>query len=55
MYDILLNALKKIRDEEGRVCEEFEICKHTACRSSYAAWEIADRALETFATFNEGE
>lgn len=54
-YEILLNALQKIKAEEGRVCTEFEICKHAACRSSYAAWAIADRALEIFKIFNERE
>lgn len=38
-------ALTSIRREEGRVCPEFELCDHAACRSSHAAWEIADAAL----------
>lgn len=44
-YDIILNALKKIKDEEGQVCVNFELCTHIACRSSHAAWEIADSTL----------
>lgn len=38
-------ALATIRDDEGRVCSEFETCWHVGCRSSHAAWEIADAAL----------
>lgn len=41
----LKNALIEIRDKEGRVCAEFEICNHESCQSSYRAWEIADRTL----------
>lgn len=43
--DIAIKALKKIK-EQGRVCAEFEICTHESCRSSHAAWEIADKALK---------
>ncbi len=38
-------ALEEIRRDEGRVCEEYELCRHTSCGSSYGAWAIADKAL----------
>ena len=38
-------ALIQIRDNEGTVCDDFGHCDHAACRSSYRAWLIADRAL----------
>jgi hypothetical protein len=43
----LEEALSTIRDNEGHVCEEFETCTHSACRSSMAAWSIADAALSS--------
>jgi hypothetical protein len=43
---LLWAALAKIRDEEGKVCPDFELCTHDACRSSYSAWAIADAALK---------
>jgi hypothetical protein len=39
-------ALKEIRDKEGRVCPNYEICEHESCRSSYTSWAIATKALE---------
>ena len=42
----LRSALQKIRDEEGKVCEEYEICDHAACRSSYRSWAYAEQALK---------
>ena len=41
----LRRALEEIKRDEGRVCENFELCTHAACKSSYAAWAIADKAL----------
>ena len=41
----MLAALQNIRDHEGKVCGEFEVCRHRGCNSSYAAWDIADQAL----------
>ncbi len=41
----LRRALEEIKRDQGRVCENFELCMHTACQSSYAAWAIADKAL----------
>ncbi len=41
--DHLRRALEQIKRDEGRVCDDFEIC-HRA--SSYAAWQIAADALE---------
>jgi hypothetical protein len=38
-------ALERIREHEGRVCPEFETCRHMACLSSHASLEIADAAL----------
>jgi len=38
-------ALQAIKDSCGRVCEEFELCAHPACTSSYRAWALADAAL----------
>lgn len=40
----LRKALQEIRSE-GKVCEQYEICSHVSCSSSYAAWAIADAAL----------
>lgn len=38
-------ALEKIHKEEGRVCTDFALCDHRGCDSSYAAWAIAEEAL----------
>ena len=38
-------ALEDIK-KEGKVCENFDTCKHESCASSYAAWAIADQALK---------
>jgi hypothetical protein len=38
-------ALERIKREEGKVCQNFELCSHPACNSSYSAWAIADEAL----------
>lgn len=42
----LQEALANIRENEGKVCAEYELCTHPACKSSYAAWAIASKALE---------
>lgn len=42
-------ALRTIRDEYGHVCASFDTCDHAACRDSYAAWHVANEALQ-----NEG-
>ena len=39
-------AIQRIHDDCGKVCNEFETCAHTACRSSFDAWAIADCALK---------
>jgi hypothetical protein len=44
-FDIAIKALKEIRNEQGKVCAEFEMCKHTSCQSSVASWFIATKAL----------
>jgi len=38
-------ALERIQNECGKVCEQYEICEHDACQSSYNSWAIADEAL----------
>ena len=38
---------KKIVDNHGHVCSNFEICTHKSCSDSYAAWAIADDILNT--------
>lgn len=43
--DALANALRDTRDIYGQVCENFELCEHESCRSSYSAWSLADAAL----------
>ena len=45
---ILLSALEKIKNDEGAVCSNFELCTHESCRSSYSAWAIADGALRIY-------
>jgi len=44
--DIYKKALEEIVNTQGKVCEEFEICDHIACKSSCASWFIADKALK---------
>ena len=39
-------ALERIKRDCGRVCDEFELCQHRACQSSYEAWAIADAGLQ---------
>ena len=39
-------ALEEIKRDQGRVCENYELCRHTSCSSSYSAWAIADKALQ---------
>lgn len=38
-------ALREIKNTQGRVCRQYEICGHVACQSSYASWAIADKVL----------
>ena len=42
----LESALREIRDKQGKVCDEYEVCNHPACISSYTSWAIADKALK---------
>ena len=44
-FKIAADALKKIKNEQGKVCCEFEFCHHTACASSTNSWMIAEKAL----------
>lgn len=46
-------ALAEIRDNYGKVCEEFELCTHESCRSSCAAWMLADGALRVITGLDE--
>ncbi len=46
MLIIAIEALSTIKHREGRVCMNFEECKHEACQSSYNSWAIADKALK---------
>jgi hypothetical protein len=41
----LREALMTIREKYGKVCEDYEVCVHDACASSYGAWATADAAL----------
>lgn len=40
-----LDTLHKIEDEEGKVCPDYETCRHPACASSYNSWMLANEAL----------
>lgn len=42
---IAIRALKLIKQSYGQVCDEFEICTHSSCQSSYGCWETANIAL----------
>lgn len=50
---IAVKALREIRDTQGRVCLEFELCKHTSCQSSYSSWVISDKALGEIEEINK--
>ena len=41
----LRTALETIRRNYGKVCENYELCRHVACDSSVGAWMEADAAL----------
>jgi hypothetical protein len=43
--DQLRRALEQVRQVAGHVCDSYETCDHRTCQSSYAAWAIADAAL----------
>ncbi len=43
---IATEALEEIKKKEGKVCDNFELCDHRACQSSYSSWAIADKALK---------
>ena len=49
-------ALVEIKD--GRIpqmCPEFEICEHEGCRASYAAFAIAEQALDEYRKRKDGQ
>lgn len=53
--EVAIRALREIRDHQGRVCSNFELCKHVSCTSSYISWSIAEKALrniEDLAKYN---
>lgn len=41
------SALREIEQGEGQVCSDYENCNHIACESSYRAWSIAHKVLES--------
>lgn len=43
--DMYRAALEEIRSTFGQVCDEFELCSHSACQSSAGSWLTADAAL----------
>ena len=45
MLYIAVRALESIKQNYGQVCDEFEICTHASCQSSYGCWETANIAL----------
>ena len=47
-------AFEDIRDNEGKVCADFELCNHASCLSSYGAWVVADEFLRTHKSEDEG-
>ena len=51
--EIAVVALKSIKEHEGRVCEEFELCKHISCVSSCNSWFIAEKALRNLSSGEE--
>jgi hypothetical protein len=42
----LKQFLLEIHMHQGRVCENYELCDHVACRSNHMTWELADAALQ---------
>jgi len=38
-------GLREIKEKYGHVCENYELCAHASCQSSYGAWAIADALL----------
>ena len=45
---LLQEAFQTIKRQYGHVCDEFDICDHPACNSSYGAWSVADEALRAW-------
>jgi len=44
--DTFRASLQEIKDTQGQVCGNFELCRHESCRSSYTSWAIADKVLK---------
>lgn len=51
----VVEAVREIKDREGKVCDNYDTCTHTSCQSSYAAWAIADNALAALGAPPEGD
>jgi hypothetical protein len=46
-------ALESISNHEGKVCVNFDTCKHKGCNSSYASWSIADETLKEIMEYRQ--
>ena len=42
-------SLREIRENYGKVCDEYETCTHVACAASYSAWATADEYFHALA------
>ena len=42
---VLWKALAQIRKKGGIICDDFGLCQHESCNSSYDSWAIATMAL----------
>jgi len=42
---LMQDALERIVQECGKVCQNFEVCEHQSCGSSYLSWAIADAVV----------
>lgn len=44
-YDKAVQTLQEIKDTQGQVCDDYALCEHASCSSSYTSWAIADKFL----------
>lgn len=49
----MITALEGVAHHEGKVCVNFDTCKHKGCNSSYASWSIADEALKEIMEYRQ--
>lgn len=42
----LREFLLAIHMHQGKVCPEYETCRHVACKSNHETWELVDAALQ---------